>query len=57
MTWWQNYLSGDWWKALFVRFNSRRTGGALCIEISIKEQARCRKSREVDQKFFDEENQ
>ena len=45
-------MSGDWWKALFIRFTSRRTGGALCVKISHKQQARCRKNREINQELF-----
>ena len=32
-------------------------GGTLCIEISIKQQARYTKRREVDKKFFENEHQ
>ena len=40
-------MSGDWWKVLFIRFTSRRTGGALCVKISHKQQARCRKTEKL----------
>ena len=33
------------------------SGGSLCIEISIKEQARYRKGREVDKELFEKEHQ